>query len=434
MGNRSTKFCDLLSPTSVVFVSERMRYRLKRSVIMPRVRYRNPCCRNAGASRKDNMAVLGDVAVGRDNNFNFLRMVAASAVLISHAYPISLGIGAAEPLSASLGMTLGTLAIVTFFSISGFFISQSFDRRKNLTDFFFARALRIYPGLICLLIVTIFALGPIFTTLEYRSYLTSPSTLSYLPRNLSLKFMQYALPGVFLDNPYPTAINGSLGSLFFEVCCYFLVVVVGKLTLEGRRRWRVLLMLALYVIGYIVLKLVDQEAHIFSRFVFLGFFHHLTLPFIVGMALYQFRRLVPINIAGCALAVVVAGAAFKGVWFHEVFVISWAYVVFYFGYLRFPPLTLYNRIGDYSYGMYIYAFPVEQSIAAIWRGVSPFEIIALSFPATLVIAMMSWHLLEGPLLRRRATAVALFERLLSKTAITTAVGSPATAAERGSHP
>ena len=102
------------------------------------------------------MIYIGDISNGRDNNFNLLRMIAAGAVLVSHAYPIALGNGAVEPLSSLLQMSLGTLAVLSFFAISGFFISQSFDRRNGLVDFAVARILRVYPGLVVVLFLTVF--------------------------------------------------------------------------------------------------------------------------------------------------------------------------------------------------------------------------------------------------------------------------------------
>lgn len=50
---------------------------------------------------------LAEVAGGRDNNFNLIRMIAASGVLVSHAYPIALGEEARQPFHAATGYTLG---------------------------------------------------------------------------------------------------------------------------------------------------------------------------------------------------------------------------------------------------------------------------------------------------------------------------------------
>ena len=347
------------------------------------------------------MVKLNDVAIGRDNNFNLLRMIAAGAVLVSHAYPIALGGGATEPLSSMLGMSLGTLALLTFFTISGFFISQSFDRRHGLIDFCVARILRIYPGLMVVLILTILVIGPVFTTLTPSSYFSHAATWLYFPHNISLKWLQYDLPGAFGDNPYGPAINGSLWSLFYEVACYCMVAGVGALLLTGRS-WTFMVFLVVYALGYVALKLVGD--HLLERSVLIANFHQLTLPFVLGMAFYHFRRFLPLNFIVCAIACSAAVLAYGNFWFEEIFVICWCYLIFYLGYLPWATLKAYNQVGDYSYGMYIYAFPCEQISVALWKGMSPITLIAISFPLTLAFAMLSWHFLENLALGYRVTA------------------------------
>lgn len=355
------------------------------------------------------MVKLNDLATGRGNNFNLLRMIAASAVLVSHAYPIALGKGAIEPLSSMLGMSLGTLAILTFFAISGFFISQSFDRRHGLIGFCVARILRIYPALIIVLLLTILVIGPVFTTLTQSSFFSHPETLSYFPCNISLKWLQYDLPGVFRDNPYGPAINGSLWSLFYEVVCYCMVAIIGSLSL-ARRSWIFIAFLIVYSLGYVAFKLID--GHLIDQSALIANFHQLTLPFVVGMAFYQFRRFVPLNLIVCSVACGAAVWAYRNFWFEEIFIICWCYLTFYLGYLPWAPLKAYNRVGDYSYGMYIYAFPCEQIGTAIWKGISPLALIATSFPCTLVFAMLSWHFLESWALGRRASTAKWLEHKL----------------------
>jgi peptidoglycan/LPS O-acetylase OafA/YrhL len=353
------------------------------------------------------MVKLNDLATGRDNNFNLLRMIAASAVLVSHAYPIALGEGAIEPLSSMLRMSLGTLAVLTFFSISGFFISQSFERGHGLIGFCVARILRIYPGLMVVLLLTILVIGPVFTTLTQSSYFFHPATLLYFPRNISLKWLQYDLPGVFRDNPYGPAINGSLWSLFYEVACYCVVVVIGVLPLTGRS-WTFIAFLVVYALGYVALKLIGDP--LLKQSALIANFHQLTLPFVVGMAFYHFRRFLPLNFIVCAVACGGVVLAYGHFWFEEIFVICWCYLIFYLGYLSCAPLKAYNHVGDYSYGMYIYAFPCEQIGAALWKGASPLALIAISFPLTLAFAVLSWHFLENWALGYRATAAQWLKR------------------------
>jgi peptidoglycan/LPS O-acetylase OafA/YrhL len=345
------------------------------------------------------MTRIGDLASGRNNNFNLLRMIAASAVLVSHAYPIALGNGATEPLSSLLQMSLGTLAVVSFFAISGFFISQSFDRSNGLISFVVARILRVYPGLAIVLLLTAFVLGPIFTTQSMASFFTQPDTFLYIPRNLSLKWLQYDLPGVFRLNPYGSAINGSLWSLFYEITCYGLVVIVGLTSLKGGN-WAFNSFLALYAAAYLLLKIWGRD--LLDHSGLLANFHLLTLPFVIGMAFYWFRRFLPLSfflfIIVCIAPLLIHGSY----WFKEVFVICWCYLIFYAGYLRWAPLNTYNALGDYSYGMYIYAFPCEQVIASIWSDISPLALIWISLPATLAAAVLSWHFIESRALAQRS--------------------------------
>ena len=58
----------------------------------------------------------------------------------------------------------------------------------------------------------------------------------------------------------------------------------------------------------------------------------------------------------------------------------------------------YNRVGDYSYGLYVYAFPVQQTIISRIPGLTSVELFLVSFPVTLALAAISWHALERPML------------------------------------
>jgi peptidoglycan/LPS O-acetylase OafA/YrhL len=357
-----------------------------------------------------------------NNNFNLLRMIAASAVLVSHAYPISLGEGTVEPLESLLKMNLGTLSVITFFAISGFFILQSFDHRNSLISFCVARILRIYPGLIVVLMLTLLVLGPTFTAMAQSDYFCNRATLLYLPHNISLKWLQYDLPGVFRDNPFPDTINGSLWSLFYEVVCYGMVVAVGVLGLT-RRKWRFSAFLGVYALGYLTLKPITLYSHDLAGLSFvLVRFHQLTLPFVVGMTFYQFRSFLRLNWLVCVGAGSVAVLTYGTAWFQESFVVFWCYLIFYLGFLPVGPLRVYNLIGDYSYGMYIYAFPCEQIAAALCRGISPLGVIITSLPITLGCAVLSWHLVERRALAHRAVAANWVERkfLLLRRAPTSA--------------
>jgi len=352
------------------------------------------------------------VTAGRENNFNLLRIIAAGAVLVSHAYPISSGPETPEPLARVLGMNLGTLAVLTFFSISGYFISQSFHNRRSVVEFAAARALRIYPGLLAVLVLTVFALGPIFTKVGLAHYLLDRETLFYIPKNLVLWPLQYELPGVFEDNPYPGAINGSLWTLVYEVACYAMVAVVGMfgLALNGRR-------FTVFVVAYAIwyVATIPLLRSNYNHLTILRNLHLLALPFVIGMTLFQFRQWAPLRLSLLVLLGVASAISYGTPWFQELFILAWSYGVFYLGFLRYEPLLAYNRFGDYSYGMYIYGFPVEQVVAAVYRGCTPAVMMTLSMPLTLLLAIVSWHCIEGRALAQRSTVSAWLTRSVKPT-------------------
>lgn len=338
-------------------------------------------------------AFLGELDCGRENNFNLIRMIAAAAVLVSHAWPLTLGQGAPEPLQALTGFSLGGSAVTVFFAISGYLITRSFERQPTVGRWLRARVLRLMPALAVVLVLSVAVLGALVTTLPWEVYLTDPETLSYVPRNLSLALPQYPLPGVFENNP-SQAVNGSLWTLFFEVACYGGVLVLGLLGILRHRRWMVAT-LVLFALAHACISLTPlREAAPFKvlRLSDLG------LPFVIGMAFYLWRERLPLHpglLLGLALVTVLARDAAL---YPVLFTFSLAYAVFLLAYLPRGRILHYNRLGDYSYGTYIYAFPVQQLMVHAAGTATPWTNIALSLPLTLALAVLSWVWIERPAL------------------------------------
>jgi len=334
---------------------------------------------------------IEDRAEGRDNNFNLLRMLAATGVLVSHAYPISLGYGAHEPLSDLLrGTTLGTLCVMVFFSISGFFITRSFDQKHSLTGFLQARVLRLFPALAVVLAVTVVISALFLTTAPMKVFW--PAAGEYLLRNLFLFFPKYPLPGVFEANPYGPAINGSLWTLSYEVLCYLGVVICGVLGLLGRRA-AFAAVLGLFLVFYAITEALPLHTGIENL-------AQLGLPFAIGMSFWVWRAVIPLSWPLAGVVLVAAVLLRPTPLFSFALTMALAYGVFVLGYARIRVFDRYTRLGDYSYGVYVYAFPLQQLVAAFGVA-SPLSNMALSFPAVLLCAVLSWTLVEAPALRLR---------------------------------
>jgi len=328
----------------------------------------------------------------RDNNFNLVRFIAASLVIFSHSYPLTLGRGTPEPLSSFLGMSAGHLAVNIFFVVSGFLISKSFCDRNHLLTFLYARCLRIFPALIVIVLFCVLIIGVLFTQLPLSDYFLSDKTYKYIIKNVTLVFfsLQYALPGVFSDTVYPLVVNGSLWTLPIEVRMYLLVALTGFIgVLHKKYLFNILVLLSalFYIYTFFSLE-ISTEALRLSGF------------FLVGTFCYINRKEIPLN--GYILLGIITLAIIFRFWqtsfFGLFFCLLIVHATFWFSLVPAGFIRRFNEIGDFSYGLYIYAFPIQQVIATLYTDIQPLEMLTVSFFVTLLCAYLSWHWIEKPVL------------------------------------
>ena len=322
---------------------------------------------------------------GRDNHFNLIRLLAAAGVFVSHAWPLTLGKGSPEPLATTLGISLGTVCVYVFFAISGFFITKSFDQNKSRIRFILARALRLFPALAFNLSLTVIVAGLVLTSASPEVFWSEAP--KYFLRNLTLAKLDYDLPGVFNDAPFGNAVNGSLWTLFYEVICYTCVFLIGLTGLLRKTPvFSVGVVLALSGCFAIASFPVRPELALLAK---------LASPFVIGMSLYVLRECIPIHFGLAVGLVGVAILTHESVLFLPCFLLALSYGVFWVGFAKHPMLLLYNKLGDYSYGFYIYAFPIQQ-IAVSQGATTPLQNIIYAFPVTLLCSVLSWHFIERP--------------------------------------
>ncbi len=336
------------------------------------------------------MKTMECLAHGRDNNFNLLRALAAVSVIVSHSWPAALGPWAAEPLTDILHFNLGAAAVKIFFALSGFLVAKSFERRRSLAGFVAARAARLFPALIIVTLVTVLVIGPIFTAISVQSYFSNQNTILFAPRAISLIYRENLLPGLFETTPYP-GVNGSLWTLWYEVCCYAGLAITGLIGLVCRGRYWLLLLGFGFAYALGRWEVVPDWA----------IYANLALPFIFGLTAYVYRTSIRSGIATLLLLVGLALAlqAFFGA-VEEAWTLVLSYGALWFAGLNIPRLLNYNRVGDFSYGLYLYGWPVQQMLATAFPGISPGAMIALALPGALAFAMPSWFLVERPALAR----------------------------------
>jgi len=348
----------------------------------------------------------------RNNTLDILRLMAAVFVILNHSYPLTGNIG------ILCGVLGGGIAVGTFFTISGYVIAQSWFSDPTPSRFLWKRVLRLVPGLVAVVIFTIFIIGPINTSLSLQEYFFNIHTWMYLLVILLFRPIR-TLPGVFILNAYPTAVNGSLWTIPLEFRMYILLCLMGMIgMLKNRKIFLSIVILTCTIYIYSILLPVWPVNILTNAFGYIYINEYIlhtvnagipldyppyNLLFCIGTLFYLYKDQIKFNnglALVAAIGLLVSSISFSIVsanvsYLLIAILICLPYLVLYLGQL--PIKQLYNigdRYGDYSYGLYIYAFPVQQTIAHFMPKISPIPMFALSLPTTFIFAYSSWWLLE----------------------------------------
>lgn len=323
----------------------------------------------------------------KDNNFDFLRVAAAAAVLVSHQYALS---GLAEPITP-VG-SWGGIGVLVFFSISGYLVAGSWCHDPSMWRFAARRLLRIWPGLAvaCVLVTLVF--GTATSTLGACAYVASPATWEYF-RVLDLWEFKSHLPGVFAGNPVPESVNGSLWTIPYEIRCYLALAIVGLVGLM-RRYWLLPLAFLAFASWFFFLFKTGYDQPIRMHL-------QMAVVFFCAASLYQLRGYwLQRRLLAWFLVVGVITILWFGGWQEIAFTLGLPMVVVLFGCGSLPVLRRTGRFGDVSYGLYIYAYPVQQALISLSGNRLPVGTgVVASAMVTLVLAWLSWRLVEQPALR-----------------------------------
>lgn len=343
------------------------------------------------------------ITLSHDNGFDSIRLVAAAMVLVSHSFVLTAGSESAEPLYRLTGgqASLGYVSVAAFFVLSGLLIAGSFDRSSSGRSFWLKRAFRILPGLWVSVLATVLLFGPLFTTATMGQYFSSGTTFGFL-RNLFFLPRADGLESVFVSHPFANAINGSLWTLRYEVACYAGCAVL--MLLRGFRNAAVLGAWAMSFAISAVFPDSDGLGGVTFHIVLLA---DLFRYFGAGMVLYLWRDRIVLNaMFGWMAMLIVAVAAFTPAFTHILAVFG-SYAIVCFGYMAPERFRAITRRGDISYGVYIYAFPVQQALVPLCLAWSiPWlanSVAALAI--TVFLACLSWMFVEHP-------AIAFGKRLL----------------------
>lgn len=348
---------------------------------------------------------LGDALAGRANSFNFLRLFFASLVIFHHALPLG-ALGSDPVWKLTRGQTsMGSIAVLAFFAISGFLIAKS-AARLDVVQYMWHRTIRIFPAYWTVLIFTAAIVGPLAWLAEGNAIgtylnLAPNGPIWYVLGNADLQISSYGIHDIFAaTTPYGEEVgapvfNGSIWTLIYEWWCYLIVAVLalgGVLT-----RSRPVLLALTSGLGILQLLMVAAPDRMIEYLPYLADPQLLPLVFVflVGSTMASYRDVIPFNDRLGLFALFIVGATAHYGAFPTFGHVAGVYLVLYLG-ARLP--GWFQRIGaknDYSYGIYVYGFLVQQVLAYLgvhrW-GYVPFSLIALAVSAG--FAWLSWHGVE----------------------------------------
>lgn len=330
---------------------------------------------------------------GFTSGFDYLRFVLSLSVLIWHSYSVVVGASGALDVAREWSGYITWWILPMFFSLSGFLVAASLNRTPTIRKFLWLRLIRIYPALTVEVLLSAVVLGALITTVPLQQYFTDPLFLKYLLNTIG--WIHFELPGVFVDNPFPNIVNVSLGTVPAEQKCYILLAGLAFVTLTKRPR----LLMMLFIAATIVFSIATFYMDLPGRYPANARSPHLVSFFLAGVLLNLCKEFVPFSKVLFVLSALV-GALFLYS-DHYIFLASLpvAYVTVWLG-LQQPKKIPVVMDGDYSYGIYLYAAPIQQ---AVWHWTEFGRTYAGNIILTIIFVSMfsvfSWHVIEKPMLR-----------------------------------
>jgi peptidoglycan/LPS O-acetylase OafA/YrhL len=345
------------------------------------------------------------------NNFGAIRLAMALLVVWSHCFALGLPTGeATEPIFILTNghLNAGNIGVMVFFTISGFLICESYLKTDNFLGFFVKRIRRIYPGYIAATTLGAFIVVPFFSTV----YMSSTTELAKA-FGLNLLLRNYAPPSIVFARNYSQALNGSLWSIPFEFWCYIGIAALGVLKLLTKARLVVLLIFA-SILSRATLDLLDKKPGLGLIGDVFGwpYLWLLVLPsFLTGTAIFLLRRRLPrsklvlVNLIICLLIAcyLPVGSKWQKILTEAIFPFTMSYFVFFLSFSNTIRIRHATSKGDFSYGTYLFAFPIQQMLVSSF--LLPFPaFVVLSLVLSLGAGFVSWHLVEKRFLRLRRTS------------------------------
>jgi peptidoglycan/LPS O-acetylase OafA/YrhL len=333
----------------------------------------------------------------RPAGFDYLRLILALSIIVWHSVLICYGPAAeiyfwSGPPRPAIGCLLPA-----FFALSGFLVAGSLERNA-LPEFLTLRIVRIFPALTVEVFLSAILLGPLLTTVGWREYFSNPEFFYYLLNVFGN--IHYFLPGVFADNPTPSYVNAQLWSVPIELGCYVTLAIASICRMTTQKYRLFLTTLAVVMVLTFLPQLGFSELPPFGPNGKL-----LIISFLFGVAHYAMRCEIKYCWPLFALSIVAYWVLFLNQSFVYLSALPLSYATIFLG-LQNPPRSKPIRGADYSYGAYLYGFPLQQTVCYLFPSTRVWYVNALSGVALALIAgYLSWTFVESKVIGRRKFAV-----------------------------
>ncbi len=324
------------------------------------------------------------------NNFGFLRFLLASTVIWSHSYALS-GRPSDPVWALSRQIDGGSVAVDGFFVLSGFLVTQSWMQQPSIRPFAIKRLLRLVPALILAMVFGAFVIAPMASPLPLGAYVRSPGPwLHFLGVGLSRYLF---IPESFASNPYPHLVNSPLWSLRYEIFCYALLAFLG-VVFGPRLGIAAISLFAVSLLVYSSLPAWVSPLSIVSQT------PRLVASFAAGMIFFLFKDHLPVTGRWALGAALLIGVTMLIGGVRSIFPWAGGYLIIYYACIRGVRFNDFSRYGDFSYGLYIFACPIQQLAIHYFGPTFPIlPLFVVTYLPALALAALSWRFVEAPALR-----------------------------------
>lgn len=334
-----------------------------------------------------------------ENNFGFLRLLFAYLVIFSHSTELVYINPSKDLLHALTGVTFGWLAVDGFFLISGYLIYQSYENSKKISSYVLKRVLRIYPGFIVASVLSIIFV--VSVTSNWQAFIQF-NLHAWL--RLVIKTFSLSTPYVsgLIMNASVQHINDSMWTIRYEFMCYLMVPFIALIA-PTKKSVSIIALVFISALIYITaneIKLFVRNSAFFDLFQFF----RLSSAFLIGTCFYKYRDAITWNKKYnlfCCFALIILWIV-KLTFFEIGLIVFGSYLLFNFSF-NFKNRMI-ERVGsktDISYGVYLYAWPIQITIIQYYTSINPWLLSAMTIILSTICGYISWICVEKPFINMK---------------------------------